>query len=151
MLNDDYKDILQLLLKNQVKFLLVGAYAMGVHGYPRATGDIDIWVEASKENSAKVYKSLSEFGAPLKDINPQTFSEEKVVFQVGVPPRRIDIITQVSGLEFQKSYRQKQNVEIEDLKISVVSRGDLIKNKESTGREKDRLDVKYLKKKDNHG
>ena len=146
MLNEDYKDILRLLSKNNVKFLLVGAYAMGAHGYPRATGDIDIWVEASEENSKKVYKALAEFGAFLKDVDEKTFSEDGVVFQVGLPPRRIDVITKVSGLRFDEAYKHKQKIEIEGLSIFIVSKADLIKNKESTGREKDKLDAKYLRK-----
>ena len=120
MLNEDYKDILRLLSKNNVKFLLVGAYAMGAHGYPRATGDIDIWVEASEENSKKVYKALAEFGAFLKDVDEKTFSEDGVVFQVGLPPRRIDVITKVSGLRFDEAYKHKQKIEIEGLSIFFI-------------------------------
>ena len=146
MLNEDYKEILQILLRNKVKFLLIGAYAMGAHGYPRATGDIDVWVEPSERNSKKVYASLKEFGAPLKDIKESTFAEKGVVFQIGVAPRRIDFITKVSGLDFDEAYAHKQDVEIEGLKISLVSLNDLIKNKESTGRDKDKLDVKHLRK-----
>lgn len=93
MLNEDYKEILQSLLRNKVKFLIVGAYAMGVYGYPRATGDFDIWVDASIENSKKICKSLSEFGAPLSEVTEKTFSKKRVVFQIGVAPRRIDILT----------------------------------------------------------
>ena len=145
MLNEDYKDILQILLKNRVKFLLVGAYAMGAHGFPRATGDIDMWIEASKENSLKVYASLTEFGAPLNEITETTFAEEGMAFQIGVAPRRIDIITKVSGLQFNQAYQQRQDVEIEGLKIPIVSLNDLIKNKESAGRDKDISDAKRLK------
>ncbi|HCG76856.1 MAG: hypothetical protein COZ37_00770 [bacterium (Candidatus Ratteibacteria) CG_4_10_14_3_um_filter_41_18] len=145
MLNEDYKEILQILLNNKVKFLIVGAYAMGIYGYPRATGDFDIWVEASIENSKKIYKSLSEFGAPLSDINEKTFSEEGIIFQIGVAPRRIDVITYIDGVRFRDAYKAKTNVEIENLKIPFLSKQDLIKNKKSTGREKDKLDIKYLK------
>jgi len=147
MLNEDYKEILQLLLKNKVKFLVVGAYAMGVHGYPRATGDLDIWVEPSLENSHAVYHSLLEFGAPSKDISEKTFSEEGIVFQIGIAPRRIDIITKITGVNFQTAYSEKEIVEVENLKAPFLSKKNLIENKESTGREKDKLDVKYLRKK----
>ena len=145
MLNKDYKEMLQILLNNKVRFLVVGAYAMGAYGYPRATGDIDIWVEASSENSEKIHQSLSEFGAPLSEVTKTTFCEEGIVFQIGVAPRRIDIITKIDGVDFNKAYSDKQKMEIEGIKIPFLSKEDLIKNKESTGREKDQLDVKYLR------
>ena len=148
MLNKDYKEMLQILLNNKVRFLVVGAYAMGAYGYPRATGDIDIWVEASSENSEKIHQSLSEFGAPLSEVTKTTFCEEGIVFQIGVAPRRIDIITKIDGVDFNKAYSDKQKMEIEGIKIPFLSKEDLIKNKESTGREKDQLDVKYLR--ENH-
>ncbi|MBI4743645.1 MAG: hypothetical protein HY776_02305 [Actinobacteria bacterium] len=146
MLNEDYKEMLQILLNNKVKFLVVGAYAMGAQGYPRATGDFDIWVEPSPENSKKVYNSLTEFGAPLGQINPETFTEEGIVFQIGVAPRRIDILTFIDGVEFIEAYKGKENIEIESISIPFLSKGNLIKNKEATGREKDKLDANYLKK-----
>jgi len=146
MLNSDYKDMLQVLLDNGVKFLMVGAYAMGVHGYPRATGDIDIWVETSAENSERVYRSMAAFGAPLHEIDETTFATPGIVFQIGVAPRRIDIITAISGVEFDDAYQQRQIVEIEDLSIPILSLGDLIKNKRATGRDKDRLDADQLDK-----
>lgn len=145
MLNEDYREMLQILLKNRVDFLVVGAYAMGVHGYPRATGDIDLWIAASSENSAYVYNSLKEFGAPLTEINKDTFCEEGIVFQIGVAPRRIDIITQIDGVDFENACKSKINVEVEGMSIPFISKDDLIKNKESTGREKDKLDANSLK------
>lgn len=147
MLNEDYREILQIFKKQKVKFLIVGAYAMGAYGYPRATGDVDIWVEASLENSKKVYVSLKKFGAPLKEITEDTFKEEGIVFQIGLPPRRIDIITKIDGVDFKQAYRSKNNIKVDGLFIPFLSQSNLIKNKESTGREKDKLDVKYLKKK----
>jgi len=136
--------MLQLLLDNGARFLLVGAYAMGAHGYPRATGDMDIWVEPTQDNSKRVYRSLVQFGSPLQDINDKTFVELGIVFQIGVVPRRIDIITTLSGLEFDQAYPQRQIVEIEELRIPILSLGDLIRNKRATGRDKDRLDADQL-------
>ena len=144
MLNSDYKDMLQALLDNGTKFLLVGAYAMGAHGYPRATGDIDIWVEPSEENSRRVYSSLAAFGAPLHEIDETTFVRHGCVFQIGVAPRRIDIITSISGVEFDEAYQKRQCVDIEGLAIPILSLGDLIRNKRATGRDKDRLDADHL-------
>ena len=146
MLNSDYKDMLQALLDHGVKFLLVGAYAMGAHGYPRATGDIDIWVEPSAENSRRVHQALVAFGAPLHGIDETTFFKPGVVFQIGVAPRRIDIITAISGVAFDHAYERRQTVDVEDLPIGVLSRDDLIVNKRATGREKDRLDADRLEK-----
>lgn len=145
MLNEDYKEMLQILLNNEVKFLIVGAYAMGAHGYPRATGDFDIWVEVSAENSKKIYKSLSEFGAPLSDITEKTFAEEGIFFQIGVAPRRIDITTHIDGVIFKEAYQTKETIEIEGLQTPFISKENLIKNKQSTGRKKDKLDADNLK------
>ena len=146
MFNSDYKDMLQVLSKNGVKFLLVGAYAMGAHGYPRATGDIDIWVEPSAENSARVYRSMATFGAPLHEIDKTTFATPGIVFQIGVAPRRIDIITTISGVGFDDAHQQQQIIEIEGLSVPILSLGDLIRNKRATGRDKDRLDADRLEK-----
>jgi len=149
MLNEDYKEMLQILLSNEVKFLIVGAYALGAYGYPRATGDVDIWVDATIENSKRIYKSLSEFSAPISDITENTFAEKGIIFQIGVAPRRIDIITHIDGVIFQEAYESRENIEIEKLTIPFISKKDLIKNKQSTGREKDKLDANYLKKNKN--
>jgi predicted nucleotidyltransferase len=144
VLNSDYKDMLQVLLDNGVNFLLVGAYAMGVHGYPRATGDIDIWVEPSADNSARVYHALADFGAPLHEIDRTTFAEPGIVFQIGVAPRRIDLISGISGVSFDQAYQHRQIVTIDGLSVPILSREDLIRNKRATGRDKDRLDADRL-------
>lgn len=141
MLNEDYRDILHILSKNRVDFLVVGAYAMSAYGYPRATGDIDIWVLPSQENSRKVYISLAEFGAPVKDITEETFLEQNIVYQIGVAPRRIDVLTHIDGVDFQNAFKNKRVIELEGLTIPIISKEDLLKNKLATGREKDRLDA----------
>jgi hypothetical protein len=144
VLNSDYKDMLQVLLDNGVRFLLVGAYAMGAHGYPRATGDIDIWVESTAENSERVYRSMAAFGAPLHEIDETTFVKAGVVFQIGVAPRRIDIMSAISGVEFDQAYQHRRTVEIEGMSIPILSYDDLVRNKRATGRDKDRLDADRL-------
>jgi len=149
MLNEDYKEMLQLLLEEQVDFMIVGAYALGTHGYPRATGDIDIWVKPDIINSKKLYNALVRFGAPLGQIQIDEFSTEGVIFQIGVIPRRIDIITKIDGITYEEADEDKIIVEIEDLKIPVISLEKLIRNKIATGREKDQLDIKTLTKKKN--
>ncbi len=151
MLNEDYKEMLEILLKNEVEFLVVGAYAMGLYGYPRATGDFDLWVGASFENSRKIYKSLSEFGAPLESISEKSFTEKGIIFQIGIAPRRIDILTYIDGVIFEDAYSSKELIEIDGIKIPFLSKTNLIRNKESTGREKDKLDVIYLRKDTENG
>jgi len=135
------------LLKDKVKFLVVGAYALGVHGYPRATGDIDIWVEPSQENAQKIFEVLSQFGSPIKEISKETFSAKGIIFQIGVPPRRIDLITEIDGVKFLNAYKNRKIVTLQNLRVPFLSLKDLIRNKQSTGRAKDLLDVKYLKEK----
>jgi predicted nucleotidyltransferase len=144
MLNEDYRDILQSLKDNEVEFLVVGAYAMAAYGYPRATGDIDLWVMASRENSIKVYEALKEFGAPLAEIDSTTFAQKDVIFQIGVAPRRIDIITGISGVEFEPAYKRRKEISFDGLFIPFISKEDLIINKGATGRDKDHLDAKRL-------
>ena len=136
--------MLQSLLDNKVEFLIVGAYAMAAYGYPRATGDLDLWVFTSRENAAKVYKALREFGAPLEQIDKDSFSEKGIIFQIGVAPCRIDIITQIDGVEFEQAFPKRKEFEIDGIKFPVISKEDLILNKESTGREKDKLDSKFM-------
>ena len=147
MLNKDYKEMLQFLLEEKVEFILVGAYALGAHGYPRATGDIDIWVKADENNSKKTYNALARFGAPLDQIQVNDFAVEGVIFQIGVAPRRIDIITRIDGVTYPEANDDKIIVEVEGLLLPVLSLDNLIKNKLATGREKDELDAKYLMKK----
>lgn len=147
MLNEDYKEMLQLLSEEQVDFMIVGAYALAVHGHPRATGDIDIWVKPNDSNAKKIYRVLTRFGVPLDQITNDDFAVEGVIFQIGVIPRRIDIITKIDGVAYEEADEDKIIVEVEDLKIPVISLNKLIKNKMSTGREKDALDIKLLRKK----
>ena len=144
MLNKDYKEMLQLLLEEHVDFILVGAYALAAHGYPRATGDIDIWVKAEEANSKKIYLALERFGAPLDELSEDDFADQGIVFQIGVAPRRIDIITQIDGVTYDEAKEDKIVVEVEGLALPVLSLDKLIKNKMSTGRERDKLDAKFL-------
>jgi len=144
MLNNDYNDMLQALSAEKVKFLLVGAYALAVHGYPRATMDIDIWIMPSPENAAAVMRALNRFGAPLREISVADFQTEDVVFQIGVAPRRIDIITAVDGLSFADAFAHATIAEIDGLEIHIPSIADLIINKRASGRTKDLADIEML-------
>jgi Nucleotidyl transferase of unknown function (DUF2204) len=144
MLNKDYKEMLQCLLEENVKFLLVGAYALAAHGFPRATKDIDFFVWATPDNSVNLMKALGKFGAPLHDISAADFSSEGVVFQIGNSPRRIDIITNISGVKFEHAYADKSVIFLEGLEVPVISIADLITNKRASGRMQDLADVEKL-------
>lgn len=144
MLNSDYKDILQSLNDENSKFLLVGAYAMAAHGYLRTTLDIDIWIMPSPDNAKAVLRALIRFGAPVANLSADDLVEEDLVFQIGVSPRRIDIITGASGLHFEETYANSIKIEIDGLWVHVPSIDDLIRNKIHTGRTKDLADVEAL-------
>jgi hypothetical protein len=129
MLNEDYKDMLHALSDEKVKFLLVGAYAMAAHGYPRATMDIDIWVMPSPQNADAVLRALRRFGAPLHNLTKEDLQKDGTIFQIGVAPRRIDIITTASGLQFEETYERSLSVNVEGIELHVPSIDDLIRNK----------------------
>jgi predicted nucleotidyltransferase len=144
MLNEDYKEMLQCLLEEDVRFLLVGAYAVAVYGYPRATKDIDIFVRAAPENASSLMKALARFGAPLSDVSESDFSTAGVVFQIGNSPRRIDILTRISGVEFESAYANRKTISIAGMEVPIISLEDLIANKRATGRTQDLADVEKL-------
>jgi len=144
MLNEDYKDMLHALADEKVRYLLVGAYALAAHGYPRATMDIDIWVMPSPENADAVLRALRRFGAPLQNLNRDDLQTEGTIFQIGVAPRRIDIITAASGLRFEEAFEQSTAVDIEGIEVHVLSLDDLIRNKRASGRTKDLADAEAL-------
>lgn len=146
MLNQDYKEMLSLLIEEKVEFILVGAYALAAHGFPRATGDIDIFVRPNPENAVNIYECLVKFGAPLEGVSVEDFSSPGVIFQIGVAPRRIDILTAIDAVSFQEAIEDALVIQIEGLEIPVLSKSKLIKNKESTGRIKDKIDAENLKK-----
>jgi hypothetical protein len=144
MLNEDYKDMLRALSDEKVRFLLVGAYAMAAHGYPRATMDIGIWVMPSPQNADAVLRALRRFGAPLHNLTKEDLQQEGTVFQIGVAPRRIDIVTAASGLQFEDAYGRSLSVNIEGIEVHIPSISDLIRNKRASGRTKDLADAEAL-------
>jgi len=144
MLNEDYRDMLHALSDEKVEFLLVGAYALAAHGYPRATMDIDIWVMPSPQNAEAVLKALGRFGAPLLNLAKEDLQKEGTVFQIGVAPRRIDIITAASGLQFEEAYARSLSVTIEGIEVRILSIDDIIRNKRASGRTKDLADAETL-------
>ena len=147
MLNEDYRDMrdmLHALSDDKVKFLLVGAYALAAHGYPRATMDIDIWVMPSPQNADAVLRALRRFGAPLHNLTKEDLQKDGTIFQIGVAPRRIDIITTATGLQFEETYERSLSVNIEGIEVHIPSIDDLIRNKRALGRTKDLADAEAL-------
>ena len=144
MLNKDYKEMLQCLLEEDVRFLLVGAYALAVHGFPRATKDIDLFVWATPQNAPRLLRALIRFGASVDDVSESDFSSEGIVFQIGNSPRRIDIITTISGIEFDAAYANRKILAVEGMEVPVISLEDLIANKRASGRTQDLADLEKL-------
>ena len=132
------------LTEARVEFLLIGAYALAAHGFPRATGDLDLWVRPEPGNAVKVHGALARFGSPLHELSVEDLSTPDVVFQIGVEPSRIDILTTISGVEFSDAWARRLQIEIEGIQISVIGRNDLIVNKRACGRPKDIADANEL-------
>lgn len=144
MLNNHFKEMLSALADAKADHLVVGAYAMAAHGCPRATGDIDLWLRPTRENAAKVWKALHKFGAPTSKLGQEDFCRPDMVFQIGLPPQRIDLLTGIDGITYEEAWPNRLIVEIDGLRVPVISRNDLIRNKKATGRDKDLHDLKLL-------
>ena len=144
MLNEDYRDMLQCLHAEGVKFMLVGGYALAAHGHPRSTLDIDLWVMASADNAVAVMRALKRFGAPLREVSAADFETEGTVLQIGVAPRRIDILTKIDGVRFDDAWPRSVPVDLDGCSIRVIALEDLLANKRASGRPKDVADVATL-------
>jgi hypothetical protein len=144
MFSKDFKEFLQLLIKNEVDYLIVGGYAVGYHGYPRFTGDLDIWLNPVPQNSKKIMKCIDEFGFSSLGLTENDFTKIGNVIQLGSPPLRIDILNDIDGVVFDDCYRNKVNVEIDEMLVNFISYHDLIKNKKATGRHRDLDDLENL-------
>ena len=148
-MNPDFSDMLSALNAQETEYMIVGAYALAAHGYLRATGDIDIWVRCTVENAEKVLRALKSFGAPMFDLTLEDLSTPEMVFQIGLPPRRIDFLTSISGVDFDDCWADRMQVEIEGMSINFLSKSWLITNKRATGRPKDILDADELERSSN--
>lgn len=144
MLNKDFKEFVELLNLNNVKYLIVGGYALAVHGHPRYTKDIDIWVLIDPANAKNILKSLKEFGFSKLDLNENDFLTPGNVIQLGYPPNRIDILTQATGVDFQECFSQKLQLEIDGININFIDIKNLKKNKKAVGRLQDLADIERL-------
>ncbi len=147
--NDDFQDFLSAFHKNEVKYLLVGGYSVILHGYPRTTGDMDLWVEKSEENYLKIVSAFYDFGMSIFDMSKENFlnNPQFDVFTFGRPPVAIDLLTNVKGLNFKESYKHKITNEIEEnLSINLINYNDLITAKKAAGRSRDLNDIENLEK-----
>ncbi len=146
-LPEDFKDFINLLNSNDVCYLLVGDWAVGIYGYPRATKDIDFLIANDERNLKKLQKALREFGTPEIDMSP--FKEKGYVFRMGRAPIQIDIINNATGIDIAECYMRRHVIAVEGIDISLISKDDLIKNKKATGRNRDLADVDDLLGEDN--
>ena len=143
-MNPDFKDILSEFNAHGVEYLVVGAFALAAHGRVRATGDIDIWVRPVAENAVRVLKALAAFGAPLHDLTESDLAQPGLVFQIGVAPIRVDILTGIDGVEFQAAWHSRIETTFMGLSVGVLSIEHMIRNKRATGRAQDLADLEWL-------
>jgi hypothetical protein len=148
-LSDDWIDLLNCLLDADARFLVVGAHALAVHGVPRGTQDLDVWVDPDADNASRVWRALLEFGAPLSalGLNPPDLQETDVVVQIGVAPNRIDLLTSLSGISsFDAAWTERIQSRVGDIVVPVIGREALVANKRATARLKDLADIEALEK-----
>ena len=143
-MNPDFSDMLSALSGERAELLIVGAYALAAHGLPRATGALDLWVRPTRANAAAVWKALARFGAPLGDLSEADLCAPEVVFQIGQPPCRVDILTSIDGVAFEEAWPRRRRIDIDGLDVPVLGREDLLKNKRASGRPQDLADVAWL-------
>jgi len=144
VLNQDFKEFIQSLNDNGVRYLVVEGYAVALHGYPRYTKDMDVWVEMTSENAFKVVKALDQFGFGSLDLKESDFVIPDQIIQLGYPPRRIDILTTLPGVEFSECYPSRTTVDIEGVSVNFIDHENLRKNKKATGRHQDLADLENL-------
>ncbi len=145
MLNKDFKEFIELLRSNAVEFLVVGAHALAVHGRPRYTGDLDIWVRPQPDNFARLIRALDAFGFAALGVSAEDFMAPQAMVQLGYPPVRIDLLTSLDGVTFDDCFAHRLDVTTGGTLLPVISIDDLICNKLATGRAKDRVDVESLR------
>jgi hypothetical protein len=140
----DFKEFLSLLNVRQVRYLLIGGYAVGYHGYPRATNDMDVWIAVSPENATRMTAVLREFGFDTPELSANLFLQEKRIVRMGIPPMRIEITTGISGVNFDECYTERIVDTIDDVQVNIISLRRLKENKKASGRYKDLNDLENL-------
>lgn len=143
-LPQDFKEFLKLLNDLEVKYLLVGGYAVGYYGYPRATADIDIWIAVAPDNAQKTLDAFHQFGMRSPELTTDTFQLDDKIIRMGLPPMRIEIMTSIDGVVFEDCFPRRQMIELEDIEVPMISLEDLRKNKRASGRHKDLDDLEHL-------
>jgi len=144
MLNQDFKEFIALLNDNGVRYLVIGGYAVALHGYPRYTKDIDIWIEMSVENAGKMVQALVQFGFGSLGLKEEDFLEPEQIIQLGYAPNRIDLITTPPGVDFRECYESRIEVEIEGVKVNFIDLENLKRSKRACGRLQDLADIENL-------
>ena len=142
--NSDFSELLRIFNANNVRYLVIGGYAVVQYAEPRFTKDLDIWISTDSENAEAVYNSLKEFGAPLTDLSVEDFSEEGYFFQMGVPPIRVDVLMGIPGTNFEECWEHRVEVDFDGLRVNFISKQDLITSKRASGRPQDLLDADSL-------
>jgi len=141
----DFKEFLKLLEDEGVRYLLIGGYAVGCHGYPRPTGDMDIWIESSPDNAARCVRVFKRFGVDVQELSAELFLADHGIVRIGVPPLRIEIHTGISGVEFEECYPRRQKDNLDGQQVNLISYNDLKENKRASGRLRDLDDLANLK------
>ena len=144
MLNQDFKEFIKSLNANGVRYLVIGGYAVALHGHPRYTKDLDIWIQISRENVARIIKALKDFGFESLGLTENDFLADDQVIQLGYPPNRIDLISQADGIEFDECYPSRQSLDLDGIKIDFIDLENLRKNKKASGRYQDLADLENL-------
>ncbi|MCU0598194.1 MAG: nucleotidyltransferase [Desulfobacterales bacterium] len=141
----DFKELLKIFEKHKIRYLIVGGYAVMKYSEPRFTKDLDVFIATDQENAKSVYLALKEFGAPLENLSSDNFAHEGYFYQMGRPPLRVDIMMSIPGIEFDVAWKNREVVELNDIKLFFISRSDLIRAKEASGRPQDKIDIEQLK------
>jgi hypothetical protein len=144
MLNQDFKEFIQFLNDNHVRYLIVGGYAVAIHGHPRYTKDIDVWIETSLENANNILQALEQFGFSSLGLQPEDFLNPDQIIQLGYPPNRIDLLTTIDGVSFENCYPLRLEVIIDNIVVNFIDLENLRKNKEASGRLQDLADLENL-------
>ncbi len=143
-MNRDFSDLLSAFNAQRVDYLIVGAHALAAHGHVRATKDLDVWVRPDQENAGRVLRALADFGAPIQGLSQSDLSRPGLIFQIGVPPLRIDVITDIDGIDFATAWPERVMTSFGSVPVAVLSRRHLITNKRAAGRLQDLADVERL-------
>jgi predicted nucleotidyltransferase len=144
MLTQDFKEFVTSLNDNKVRYLVVGGYAVAYHGYPRYTKDIDIWIDLDPDNASRIVKALDQFGFASIGLTPEDFLETETIIQLGYPPNQIDLITSLSGVDFEDCYTNRESVEMDGVVVDFIDLESLRRNKKSSGRAQDLADLENL-------